>query len=70
MTSATLIYSPHLYEIPPQKNGVKHPSYTTLLFFDYYDYVYDDDYFCYCHCLYHYYYENGMTSFAYCHYKI
>ena len=32
MTSATLIYSPpHLNEIPPQKRGLKHPSYTTTL---------------------------------------
>ena len=29
MTSATLIYSPHLNEIPPQKRGVTGPSYTT-----------------------------------------
>ena len=29
MTSATLIYSPHLNEIPPQKRGLTGPSYTT-----------------------------------------
>ena len=31
MTSATLIYSPHLNEIPPQKRGLTGPSYTTAV---------------------------------------
>ena len=31
MTSATLIYSPHLNEIPPPKRGLTGPSYTTDL---------------------------------------
>ena len=29
MTSATLIYSPHLNEIPPQKRGLTGAPYTT-----------------------------------------
>ena len=37
MTSATLIYSPHLNEIPPQKRGLTGLSYTTpLLQFNWY----------------------------------
>ena len=29
MTSSALMFPPHLNENPPQKTGVKHPSYTT-----------------------------------------
>ena len=36
MRSATLIYSPHLNEISPQKNGLTGPSYTTANFSPYF----------------------------------
>ena len=32
MTSATLIYSPHLNKIPPQKRGLTGAPYTTKLY--------------------------------------